>query len=1322
MVKGNPKASASSGTRKKHARKAAGEVATPIPKEKKPKTKEKGQGKNAKEPRVKAYIPPAKPTPIQPDPLDTTGLAHRLPPDLLIVLRSLGKKAEVTKLRALEDLQVNWVDKCSEGGDVDESLLYTLVDMLPVWIERPQSDGLCNSLKTLLSNPALWTTLSHAESCSFCPGVESFGFGQPPVRKAAWTTVQALLNLRDNKLTGFLDETTVLPLLSIAVLRSAFVEPDTIVQNVMWQPLLTFLREFPNAWTFDLRNAERGHDGAEDEDEEASDEEHDDNVDDGHLMPKGSRAYADFLQFLQLGCSGSPIQGYPTVVIVLSTIPLPVMAAGSSTPLADLCTSFWAAVDGRALSSLQRTAASAAFLSSLLECLVFLTKRVYGKPEEVAILIGTSDTESRAASQSDRFIEMVSAQFTKALGDVLDKTLKVQVNTAGQHLAHHLSSLRKINEDFFLSTWSTLSSFIIDHFESATTTESFSALLSILKALDANLGVPDISEPLVINIINRCMTICEYGLKNDTESLGDPFVALLAAIDMFGSRLWTEGQLATKLKYLVNDNVNTLVDRSPDVLSAYLAHVPEHEEGRSLWTAILASTASRTGAKDSTLVAGLQPWLQAATRGVLPNYLQDHATPLDDVYGDLLGEALESLDATPITRIVIDLFSTPVFFTNRENIVKHVATIVAFIVAEVDSILLKKDASLRPLWLPLQLLDAVKKSPYSSALREQDIVIALKPSLVMLVYVLPVCYESLDKNNITLAAGLLGGYLDGVSVASDTAKIRTLESLRRLFKDTQARPTSGAVLDVIEEGIPGVPIDFMQDILPSRAELDEQLELLHAEPAHRSLALVDPIVSDTDSEDAAALADAGLSYARIITTLLRYLRDKPAVVADNLWTLRHILALSIYASDLRDIPHIPSPVFSGLDSTGGVLARVVRECDDVLQSSLLGGAGDWRRKVIDAVQSGQSSSLAGLSAFVAESIVLSVKEETQRDARILSRVLTCVLQDVTADEVDLWIGLARKLEKTAPVTSLVLLRAVSGCNVESPRLERYRNEIAANITGVPPSKADTQGLSLLRRLIALAPDPESDIIFLPQPRAVSLVKACQQWATSDDADAGEEVECEMTEIFIHVAPILQNVSGTHWDFIMDVVENNLEVSSLDDASTLVTLGRTLRLVGVIEDLSSTNKALRAVWQERRHAVSRTLRDLAIPHLSRETPSVPRSICLKILLTLLQEIPDSLLDETTLGKICHLLDDDSYEVQKLAYGLTQKASRKRTEFLVIEAGVNADADLKVELPDELMFILRQELAYQDREQHASRVFTHLLGWMVMFDLFIDSVSV
>jgi len=34
-----------------------------------------------------------------------------------------------------------------------------------------------------------------------------------------------------------------------------------------------------------------------------------------------STAYSEFLQFLELGCSGAPLHGYPAVVVILSTIP-----------------------------------------------------------------------------------------------------------------------------------------------------------------------------------------------------------------------------------------------------------------------------------------------------------------------------------------------------------------------------------------------------------------------------------------------------------------------------------------------------------------------------------------------------------------------------------------------------------------------------------------------------------------------------------------------------------------------------------------------------------------------------------------------------------------------------------------------------------------------------------------------------------------------------------------------------------------------------------------------------------------------------------------
>lgn len=138
MAKGNTKSSATSGTRKKHAKRAAGpaQVADdsgPIQKEKKATKKERGQKKNVKEPRVKVYIPPVKPAPVQPDPLETTGLMHKLPPELLIVLRNLSKRAQVTKVRALEELQAGWVEKCIGEGE-DGVVVYVLVDMLPVWV------------------------------------------------------------------------------------------------------------------------------------------------------------------------------------------------------------------------------------------------------------------------------------------------------------------------------------------------------------------------------------------------------------------------------------------------------------------------------------------------------------------------------------------------------------------------------------------------------------------------------------------------------------------------------------------------------------------------------------------------------------------------------------------------------------------------------------------------------------------------------------------------------------------------------------------------------------------------------------------------------------------------------------------------------------------------------------------------------------------------------------------------------------------------------------------------------------------------------------
>jgi hypothetical protein len=86
--------------------------------------------------------------------------------------------------------------------------------------------------------------------------------------------------------------------------------------------------EFPNAWELerDLDNNDtetKGDESNEEEDGDESDTE--DNTKKPHPggvnLTRPSRAYQEFLSFLESGCAGSPLQGYPAIMVIVSTIP-----------------------------------------------------------------------------------------------------------------------------------------------------------------------------------------------------------------------------------------------------------------------------------------------------------------------------------------------------------------------------------------------------------------------------------------------------------------------------------------------------------------------------------------------------------------------------------------------------------------------------------------------------------------------------------------------------------------------------------------------------------------------------------------------------------------------------------------------------------------------------------------------------------------------------------------------------------------------------------------------------------------------------------------
>jgi E3 ubiquitin-protein ligase listerin len=103
-------------------------------------------------------------------------------------------------------------------------------------------------------------------------------------------------------------------------------------------------------------------------------------------------------------------------------------------------------------------------------------------------------------------------------------------------------------------------------------------------------------------------------------------------------------------------------------------------------------------------------------------------------------------------------------------------------------------------------------------------------------------------------------------------------------------------------------------------------------------------------------------------------------------------------------------------------------------------------------------------------------------------------------------------------------------------------------------------------------------------------------------------------------------------------------------------------------------------------------------------STPVSTCRELALSIVQDLPSSLIQEDTLQtartlvlififyadfrelQMCHLVMDSSVDVQKMSFQLLREAARKRTEYLVVEAGVDTEGTFKAELPQEMVVIL------------------------------------
>lgn len=368
----------------------------------------------------------------------------------------------------------------------------------------------------------------------------------------------------------------------------------------------------------------------------------------------------------------------------------------------------------------------------------------------------------------------------------------------------------------------------------------------------------------------------------------------------------------------------------------------------------------------------------------------------------------------------------------------------------------------------------------------------------------------------------------------------------------------------------------LASLLPTPSTFDSLYTSLRLSPPSSALSILDSLIqlSSEDDDDSSAsnlehFDSSGLnSYARAVLAILEISARDHAWTRSNIWILPHILLLGNVARDELALAGSTSGMFS--KSVDSNLLESLVTATDGLTSYILsfvanGLSNDWQASTIATLRS-KVPPVEMFNDLVGVLDVLARRGRNSDDVysrRAFSTILKATLRytEASLQDADRWLAFAQGLTEgtfdllimyrsdliiscNSPGSELAcaILSSIKSILFETPRFERYQNELASTLAGIPSSAASERGVRVLRVLLSTAPPLDAPIIFLPQQRTMFLIQRMQTWISSED-DLVDEINTMMAELFLHLAPIVQELSGSHWDLIFDIIESNLEVRS-----------------------------------------------------------------------------------------------------------------------------------------------------------------------------------
>ena len=161
------------------------------------------------------------------------------------------------------------------------------------------------------------------------------------------------------------------------------------------------------------------------------------------------------------------------------------------------------------------------------------------------------------------------------------------------------------------------------------------------------------------------------------------------------------------------------------------------------------------------------------------------------------------------------------------------------------------------------------------------------------------------------------------------------------------------------------------------------------------MGVLDPLVSVGFTDDGAPYemstfdASGFSAYARVSSALLLFLSDDRRTARDNVWVLRHLLALAQYADELSKVPFVESSVFGpsvSQENLDDIMSRVQQISAYLLSASL---EEDWLPNATAVLQRGRNAaSTDGVLRLLQDMIWDPQARDTVQNSRLLHTVLT----------------------------------------------------------------------------------------------------------------------------------------------------------------------------------------------------------------------------------------------------------------------------------------------------------------------------------------------